>query len=187
MNTTLSSIRPGTISAVLAAFLALGALPQRVAANHLTDAEQTVERYKKTDPDLKRFFESSAGYAVFSTVGKGGVGFGGAYGAGVLYEKGKATGRTSLTQATIGLQLGAQTYSEIIFFETEQALEEFKSNQFAFSAQLSAVALQSGASANAKYREGVAVFTSAKKGLMVETSIGGQRFGYKPFKAEASK
>jgi lipid-binding SYLF domain-containing protein len=187
MNSSLRTRGLRTIPVVILAWLTLGVAPHRAAADHLTAAEQTVALYQKTDPNLARFFESSAGYAVFSNVGKGGVGFGGAYGAGVLYQQGRATGRTSLTQATIGLQLGAQTYSEIIFFESEQAVDDFKRNQFAFSAQVSAVALHSGASANASYRDGVAVFTAAKHGMMLEGSVGGQRFGYKPFKADASK
>jgi lipid-binding SYLF domain-containing protein len=165
-------------------------LANAAAADHLTSAERTIQQYKETDPNLRRFFERSAGYAVFSIIGKGGFGFGGAYGSGVLYEKGEATGKVSLTQATIGLQMGGQTYSEIIFFETAEALANFKRNEFAFSAQVSAVALQNGASANAAFRDRIAVFTAPKHGLMLETSVGGQHFGYSAFPmgtAEASR
>lgn len=181
MNTASRTDTLRLISLTLMIGLTLGASASPASAEHRSAADRTIELYKKTDPSLARFFERSAGYAVFATVGKGGAVFGGAYGAGVLYEKGEAVGKASLTQATIGLQIGGQTYSEIIFFETRQALEDFKRNQFAFSAQISAVALQSGASANARYRNGVAVFTAAKQGLMFETSIGGQRFGYTPY------
>jgi lipid-binding SYLF domain-containing protein len=145
------------------------------------EAGETVALFKKTDPDLGRFFASSVGYAVFPTVGKGGLGIGGAYGSGVLFERGKAVGEATLTQVTIGFQLGGQAYSEIIFFETEKPLADFKRGDFAFSAQVSAVALASGASANAKYQQGVAVFTAAKGGLMYEASIGGQKFSYTQF------
>jgi lipid-binding SYLF domain-containing protein len=187
MNKTRRRLYQGIFAGAVAALVALGASGYALAAERLTEADNTVKEYRKTDPGLERFFEKSVGYAVFSRVGKGGVGFGGAYGSGVLFEKGKATGKTSLTQVTVGLQLGGQTYSEIIFFETESALENFKASRFAFSAQVSAVALKSGASANAKYSDGVAVFTAAKNGLMVEGSVGGQKFNYKPFEAKPQK
>ncbi|RPJ35986.1 MAG: hypothetical protein EHM35_08900, partial [Planctomycetaceae bacterium] len=123
---------------------------------------------------------SSAGYAVFPTVGKGAVGVGGAFGRGELIQGGRVVGYCSLTQASIGLALGGQAYSELIFFETPEALQKFKSGDYTFSAQVSAVALKSGASANAKYADGVAVFTMGEEGLMVEASVGGQRFSFQP-------
>lgn len=134
----------------------------------------------KSDPGLKKFFDEAAGYAVFPTVGKGAVGVGGAFGRGELYEGGQVSGFCTLTQASIGLALGGQAYTELIFFETRAALERFKSGNFAFAAQASAVALKSGASANAKYADGVAVFTMGEAGLMYEASIGGQKFNYEP-------
>ena len=150
-------------------------------ADDISDANETIALFKKTDPDLARFFKSSVGYAVFPTVGKGGFILGGAHGGGILYEGGEPVGRASLTQATIGFQVGGQAYAELIFFETEGVLSDFKAGNLAFSGQASAVALAAGAAANAKYQWGVAVFTAPKGGLMVEASIGGQKFGYTPF------
>lgn len=134
----------------------------------------------KSDPGLKKFFDEAAGYAIFPSVGKGAIGVGGAYGKGELYEAGQLEGYCTLTQASIGLALGGQVYTELIFFETRTALDRFKSGNFAFAAQVSAVALKSGASANAKYSDGVAVFTMGESGLMYEASVGGQKFSYKP-------
>ena len=162
---------------VLAAALLLAA-PRALAADDAKEASQTIAQYKKTDPGLSKFFAKAAGYAVFPGVGKGGIGLGGAYGTGIVYQGGKTVGHTSLTQVTIGFQLGGQTYSEIIFFETKKALADFKAGDFAFSAQASAVALSTGASSTAKYEGGVAVFTATKRGLMVEASVGGQKFSY---------
>jgi len=82
---------------------------------------------------------------------------------------------------TVGLQVGAQAYTEVIFFETAKSLEDFKKGEFAMAAQVSAVAAKAGASANAKYVEGVSVFTHVKGGLMAEASVGGQKFSYRPF------
>ena len=146
------------------------------------------------------FFEKSYGYAIFPTIGKGGIGIGGAHGTGRVYEKGKYVGDTSMTQLTIGLQLGGQAYSQAVFFEDKRAFKEFTSGNFEFGAQATAVAITAGASATAstsgnsagtsggqndantvgKYHKGLAVFTVAKGGLMFEASSGGQKYEYKP-------
>jgi lipid-binding SYLF domain-containing protein len=145
-----------------------------------TKVQNAIDNALKSDPGLKKFFDEAAGYAVFPTVGKGAVGVGGAFGRGELYESGQMEGFCTLTQASIGLALGGQAYTELIFFETQPALDRFKTGNFAFAAQASAVALKSGASANAKYTDGVAVFTMGEAGLMYEASIGGQKFSYRP-------
>jgi len=146
------------------------------------------------------FFSTAYGYAVFPTIGKGGVGVGGAFGKGRVYAKGKYVGDTSMSQVTVGFQLGGQAYSQIIFFQDERSFKEFTSGNFAFGAEASAVAITAaaGASANTtgssagvsggkndaknvgQYNKGMATFTVAKGGLMYEASIGGQKFSYKP-------
>lgn len=135
---------------------------------------------KAKDPDIQRFFDESAGYAVFPTVGKGGIGVGGARGKGLVIVNGKVDGHATLTQLTIGFQLGGQTYSEFIFFKDEAALEQFRRGNFEMGAQASAVAVTAGASADANYDRGVAVFTNVKGGLMYEATIAGQKFNYEP-------
>ncbi len=149
-------------------------------------ARQAVGELQRADPGLTKLFEGAAGYAVFATVGKGAVGVGGAHGEGILYEKGRAIGETTLTQLTVGLQLGGQAYTEVIFFETDKSLADFKKGEFAMAAQVSAVVAAAGASANAKYVEGVSVFTLAKGGLMAEASVGGQKFSYQAFPKPAT-
>ncbi len=139
-----------------------------------------VMRFKDKDPGMDRFFSSAKGYAVFPSVGRGGFIVGGAYGKGELYEKGKMVGHCDLSQGSIGAQIGGQGYREIIFFETTTALASFKSGTFEFAGQASAVAATAGASADADYEHGVAVFTMTKGGLMAEASIGGQNFSYLP-------
>jgi len=152
--------------------------------------------------ESKQFFDKCYGYAVFPGIGKGGIGIGGAHGKGKVYAGGKYVGDTSMTQVTVGLQLGGQAYREIIFFEDKRAFDEFTSGNFEFGGQASAVAITAGASAQAgttgttagasasqnaaataaKYSSGMAVFTVAKGGLMYEASVGGQKFGYTPKK-----
>ena len=147
-----------------------------------TESQQAIENFKKADSTLSPYFENSAGYAVFPSVGKGGLVVGGARGTGVLYEKGKPIGKATLTQASIGAQAGGQSFAEVIFFETKTAVEDFKSGKFEMSADVSAVAAAEGAAKSAKYKDGVMVFALPKKGLMVQASIGGQKFKYEPFK-----
>ena len=145
-----------------------------------SDAASTIAKARQTDPSLEPFFRNSVGYVVFPAIGKGGAGIGGAYGRGVLYEAGRPTSYVDVTQATIGLQLGGQKYSELIFFERPETLNQFKGGNFTFAAQATAVALESGAGANADYKDGVAVFTMGEAGLMAEASVGGQKFSIVP-------
>jgi lipid-binding SYLF domain-containing protein len=149
-------------------------------ANLSDDSVSALNRMETQDPSLKDFVSAkhAFGYAIFPSVGKGAVGVGGAYGKGTVYVNGDMIGYADLTQATIGVQLGGQNYSELLAFESEKALNDFKSNNYTLDAQASAVALKSGASADAKYSNGVAVFTLPEGGLMFEAAIGGQRFTY---------
>lgn len=147
-------------------------------ADKRAEAATALTQAQSNDSTLMPVLSNAKGYAVFPTVGKGAVGVGGAYGKGVLYEAGTFVGYCDLTQASIGLQLGGQKYTEIICFSTDEALSRFKSGNFAFDAQATAVAVKAGAGTNVKYSNGVAVFTMDEKGLMFEASIGGQKFSY---------
>jgi len=153
----------------------------------------------RSSPVVRPYFKSAYGYAVFPTVGKGGIGIGGAYGKGRVYRRGTMTGTVSLVKVTIGLQLGGQAFSEIIFFKDKRAYRDFTSGNFEFDAAASAVAVTAGAQARtstegtsasaglwgagnqakSRYRKGMAVFTFVKGGLMYEASIGGQKFTFK--------
>jgi len=145
-----------------------------------TESQLALANFQKADSGLQKFLDNAAGYAVFPSVGKGGFIVGGAHGNGLVYEKTNIIGQATLTQASIGAQVGGQTFAEIIFFETPTALEDFKSGKFEMSAEASAVAVRQGASASAAYKQGVAVFTLPKAGLMVSASIGGQKFKFDP-------
>jgi lipid-binding SYLF domain-containing protein len=142
----------------------------------------TIDQFKKSDEVLVKWFSGAYGYVVFPTIGKGGAGIGAASGDGRVFEKGAYIGDARVTQVTIGAQLGGQTFSEVIFFETKDPLDRFKQDKFEWAAGLSAVAAAEGKSKDAKYTQGVAVFTLAKKGLMAEASVGGQKFKFTPIK-----
>lgn len=142
--------------------------------------EQTIARFVERDPDMQTYFDHAYGYVVFPRIGKGAVGVGGAHGDGRVYEQGRLLGDATVTQVTIGFQLGGQAFSEVIFFEDKHSLEHFTRDDFTFSAQASAVAATAGASADADYERGVAVFTMTLGGLMYEASVGGQKFRFYP-------
>lgn len=147
-------------------------------------------------PMLEPYFQRSYGFAIFPTIGRGGMGIGGAHGRGWVFGNGQLTGTSTMTQVTIGFQLGGQAFSQIIFFEDKSAYDKFIQGNFELGAQASAVALTAGASAQADtaggvsagagssqakrdYTNGMAIFTKAKGGLMYEASVGGQKFTYR--------
>ncbi len=144
------------------------------------DVNTALAKAKVQDPSLQAFLDKAYGYAIFPTVGKGAVGVGGAYGKGEVFERGKKIGYCDLSQATIGLALGGQTFTEIIAFETKAALDNFKNGKLKLAAQATAVALKTGTSTNVEYTDGVSVLTANPEGLMAEAAIGGQTFSFQP-------
>ena len=168
---------------------------------HADDYANTIQTFR-SNGQSRDFFAKSYGYAVFPTIGKGGIGIGGAHGSGRVYAKGKYVGDTKMTQITVGAQLGGQAYSQMIFFKDERAYKEFTSGNFEFGGQASAVAITTGAQAQSStagtsagasgtrkqgtgggvFHGGMAVFTLAKGGFMYEVTLGGQKFSYTPKK-----
>lgn len=144
--------------------------------NDVKKANETIQDFLKKDSGLNKFFSSAHGYAVFPSIGKGGLGVGGAGGKGTVYQAGADVADVKMSQITIGFQAGGQKYAEVIFFENEKTYNDFISGTYEFAAQVSAIALASGVSADAKYKDGIMVITQAIGGLMYEASVGGQKF-----------
>jgi lipid-binding SYLF domain-containing protein len=147
------------------------------------DAEQvkiTIERFLERDPGLKVFFDKAYGYAIFPNVGKGAYIVGGSYGNGFVYEQGNLIGYANIVAASIGLQIGGQGFSEIIFFKDQMTLNDFKRSSYEFNAQASAIAVNLGVAAKTDYNLGVAIFILPKGGLMADLSAGGQKFTFEP-------
>ena len=172
------TIRNAALTALL---LGVGSPVFAVGDELGAEAQKAIKALQSADSGLTNCFARAAGFAVFPSVGKGGFIFGAEHGNGVVYEKGKPVGEATLTEINVGPQVGGQSFYEVIFFETAEALSNFKQGNFEMSAEVSAVAAAEGASLNAKYRDGVMVFTLPRSGLMVQASIGGQKFKYKPF------
>jgi lipid-binding SYLF domain-containing protein len=145
------------------------------------------------------FFQNCYGYAVFPTIGKGGLVIGGAHGDGRVYARGRYVGDISMTQLSVGFQAGGQAYSQIIFLEDRRAFEEFTNGAFEFGADAAAVVITAAAEASAgtagasagasggmkdavtagRYYRGFAVFTIVKGGAMYEATLAGQKFTYR--------
>jgi lipid-binding SYLF domain-containing protein len=177
-----------------------------VAALLLAAGPALADKYSDTVSLFKNagqsstFFGNSYGYAVFPTIGKAGLGIGGAHGEGRVYEHGKYVGDTKMTQLSIGFQAGAEGFSEIIFFQDKRSFDEFTSGNFEFGANVGAVVITAAASGTAttggstasasggkkdattagQYDKGTAIFVISKGGLMYEASVSGQKFSYKP-------
>jgi len=191
------------MNTLIRGFLIMGFFTLVAGPARADDYSDTVTLFKDAGQS-SAFFAKSYGYALFPTVGKGGLVVGGAHGSGRVYAKGKHVGDTSMTQISVGLQAGGQAYSEIIFFEDQRAFDEFTSGNFEFSADAGAIVITASASASAattgatgsasggkkdaetagKYHKGMVVFTVAKGGLMYEAAIAGQKFKYKPLAAK---
>jgi len=164
----------------------------------IKDYSDTINKFRE-QPNVGALMDAAYGYAVFPTIGKGGMGIGVARGRGQVYRGGNVTGITSLTDASIGFQFGGQAYSQLVLFEDQRAYDDFTSGNFEFDAGASAIAIQATASAeagttgtgtsasgsdkadpaSAKYAKGLLVFTIAKGGLMYEVSVGGQKYSFK--------
>lgn len=173
------------------------------ANDSAAECAEALKTFKGLSSNVGEMMSTAYGYAVLPTIGKGGLGIGGAGGSGCVYAGGKQTGIVKMAQITIGFQAGGQAFSQIILIEDKGTYDEFTSDEFEFGAQASAVALTAsaqteagtkGASAaagvsedksggsTADYYKGMAIFTVAKGGLMYEASIGGQKFKFEPLK-----
>jgi len=166
------------------AMFAATAVAHESESELISAANSTLATFQQTDPSMTALLNRAPGYVVFPAIGKAGLGVGGAHGKGVLFEGGKPVGKAELTQVNVGAEAGAQKYGEVIVFESNNDLAKFKAGKFAFSGNVSAVALKSGVSGTAHFSGGVAVFTHGEKGLMYEASVGGQKFSYHPFGAQ---
>lgn len=166
---------------VLPAFLLLFFAATGQSANQqeiIADAEQAKQTLIQHDNHLQTLFENSVGYVIFPNVGKGAYVVGGASGNGAVYQNGQLIGMADLKQLDVGLQLGGQAFIQVMFFDNEEVLNDFKQGGFKLAGNASAVALDQGAADNINFKDGVAVVTLPKAGAMLEVSVGGQKFNF---------
>jgi lipid-binding SYLF domain-containing protein len=171
-----------------------------VMASDVEDYSSTIKVFSNS-PVVEKFFKNSYGYALFPTVGKGGFIVGGSYGKGQVYRGGKVTGKSSIIEGSLGFQFGGKAFSELIFFQNKHAYEKFTSGNFEFDTTAQAIVITAGAEvqggttgvsagasagpktgvqAEAQYHDGMATFLHSKGGLMIEVSLGGQKFTFEP-------
>jgi len=183
-------MRSGFVScASLLALLSLALIPLGCATAPKSDekrealvdeAQATLKEMKAQDASLQGFIDKGYGHVMFPSVGKGGLIAGGAYGRGVVYRGNEMVGYADLTQASVGLQAGGQSFAELIVFQDEATFNKFTASQLQFGANASAIALKTGAGSTATFQNGLAVFVMPKGGLMFEVSLSGQQFKYQP-------
>lgn len=161
---------------------AAGTKKQEEAKKLETESQQAILNFKTADPTMTNFFAKAAGYVILPGVGEGGFILGGARGKGLVFENGKVVGNATMSEVSIGAQVGGGSYAEVIFFETAEGLKSFKGSKWEMSAKAKANVAASGAAANAKYELGIAVFTLPKSGAMVAAAVGGQKFKFEPVK-----
>src|SRR3954471_13219861 len=151
------------------------------------DVTAVLKRLEKKDPGLGTFLDKAYAYVVFPSVGKAAAVVGGAYGRGLVFEKGQPAGYATIAQFTLGVQLGGETFSEVIAFESKQTFDRFKKGRYAWAANASAVLVKAGAAATANYEKGAACFVYSDGGMMLEAAVGGQKFNFKPGGGEAAE
>lgn len=142
--------------------------------------DETIAAFKKKDSTIAALFSSSTGYVVIPTVGRGGLIVGGAHGNGEAFEGGVYIGTVSVSEVSVGAQVGGQSYSQVVFFDSPEALQKLKDNSFQFAAEVSAIGVDQGVAKNAKFKDGVATFVIPKQGLMASAAVGGQKLSFEP-------
>lgn len=156
--------------------------PERAESKAVLEAnvEESLAEFKDKYPSIQSYFQNSYGYAVLPKILKGAFWVGGAGGKGAVYEKGTLVGYTRMTQATLGVSFGGESFREVVFFADKAALDRFRTGPFTFSGQATALVVEAGAAAKANYQDGMAVFVMTRSGLIIDASIGAQKFKYVP-------
>ena len=165
---------------VLLAACAASAPASREEAIELDNAcWDAIRRFRQAAPSLNDRFAEAAGWAIFPRIDKGAVGIGGAFGRGMAYDRtGRILGFVSLSRASIGFQLGGQSYAELVIFKTRPALRRLTAGDFRLSAETSAVIVKDGVSPRATYTDGIMVVTMDERGIMYEAAVGGQKLDF---------
>jgi lipid-binding SYLF domain-containing protein len=123
--------------------------------------------------------EKAQGMLVFPKVTKGAIGIGGSYGEGALIVDDKPAGYYSTAAASIGLQLGGETFSQIIMFMTPAALEGFRnSSGWEAGANAKVTMIDQGKAADIRSiiaDNPVVAFVFGQQGLMGDLSVEGAK------------
>jgi len=171
---------PTTIRSMVSRAFSLAEKELSVLNELHADVQAAVLHMTAADPGIDALLKRAYAYAVLPSVGKASAVIGGAFGKGEVFKGGELVGYCAVAQLTIGVQIGGQTFSEIVAFENKPAFERFKSGRYAFAANASAVLVKAGAATSVNYEKGAAVLIHSDGGMMLEAAIGGQKFFFKP-------
>jgi lipid-binding SYLF domain-containing protein len=146
----------------------------------IQEVKAAIKRIEKSDKSVLNELKKAAGFAVFPSVGRAAVVLGGAYGRGLVFEEGQPIGEASVGQFTVGVQVGGQTFSLLLIFKTKESFERFKHGRIAFNASASATIGKAAATGTADYEKDVIAKAYSLGGMLLEASLGGQAFRFKP-------
>ncbi|MEO0588446.1 MAG: hypothetical protein AAF078_12505 [Planctomycetota bacterium] len=139
------------------------------------DAQAMAETFKDRDPTIRPFFDTAHAYIVFPEVAIGPAGSGLAAADGVVFKHGRQTGYAALTEGKPSGKPQGQSFAQVVFFETEEALADFTGGHLHFEDGAEAVAAVSGAAAQVSYTDGLAVFTTAERQRRFNAALANQK------------
>ena len=142
-------------------------------------AAAAIDKFRESRPGIEVYFDEAHGFAVLPSVTRAGLGFGAAYGNGLVIEQDTLVGTTGYWQVTSGIQAGAKNFIMLVFFKDAEALAAFKARKLQFMGQAGVALATASADSTPTYNEGVAVFTLTNVGLMGELTVSGAKFTYK--------
>jgi hypothetical protein len=148
---------PGVLANIASKFLTVAQKEVATIEELHGEVRATLDRMEAKDPGLKNLLRHAHAYAVFPSVGKATAVIGGAFGKGEVIRGGRVVGYAALGQLTLGVQLGGQTFSEVIAFQDAAAFDRFKQGRYAFAANASAVMVKAGAARRVRRRHDAGV------------------------------
>ncbi|MFO1071602.1 MAG: YSC84-related protein [Geminicoccaceae bacterium] len=138
-----------------------------------------LEELYRTRPGFKELGEHAKAILVFPSITQAGLGIGGLYGNGTMFEGGKATEFYNIAGGTFGFQIGAQSFAQAYFFNTAEALQTFR-NVKGFQAGVGATAVAADYGADGKIstqslQKPVVTATWGQSGLMAGVTLEGAK------------
>ena len=165
-----------------------GVIPQRgetATQAELAAAEAALAEVA-SDERLEPFFSQAEIVAVYPNGFRGGFGFGGAIGHGLVFQRGQVIGRSSMYQISVGANVGGQFYRQVLFFRSQAAFERVMADVMEFAGQANLAVAQLGGAATPSFNTEVAMFTQLRGGLLLEGSVGAHRYTFRPL-AQATR
>lgn len=144
------------------------------------EAQATLNRLQEKHSQLKERLKKAYGYAVFPSIGRASVVLGGAHGLGEVFEQGEPIGFATMSQITVGVQVGGQTFSEVMMFKDKNALDKFKTRgRLGFTVNASAVIIKAAATATNNVSD-IETRAYSQGGMLLEISMGGSKYSFIP-------